>query len=428
MGNAGISQGKRLAAPTGAFWLLLLLSAIVGVVIVMISGNALRFVDEVDYFALAQKLIAGQGYVDPEGIPTAYRPPGYPFLMALFASWSQGVVLLKLLNMVFLVGAMMLIKHLVSTATPHVAWLAGGAALAYPVWIYTASTLYPQTLCMLLLLAVVALLLRRSNDWMPMVGCGLLLGVLILVAPSFQLLAPFLGLYVVFAGPFNWRRNLLAAMLFAAVAGLTISPWLFRNYQVFDKFVPVATNGGVNLLFGNSEFSGANTGVNVDLTRYMAQVQGLNEADASKKLQGFAVDWVKNHPEDAIALYVRKLINYFNYRAELATASQGAAWKDWLMFFTYYPLLLVVAVRLMFVRQQPLTPTEKLLGGLYLCNAFLAAVFFTRIRFRLPFDGLLMAWAIISVGHLVNLMPVAFRRGAALKRHPLRHLCWLIQK
>lgn len=418
MGSVGLSHRKKRVAPTGMFWLLLLLSAIAGVVIVIISGPALRYVDEVDYFALAQKLIAGQGYVDPGGAPTAYRPPGYPFLMALFAPWSHGVVLIKLLNVLFLIGAMMLIKHLVSTTTPHVAWLAGGAALAYPVWIYTASTLYPQTLCMLLLLTVVALLLRRSHYWITMVGCGLLLGLLILVAPSFQLLAPFLGLYVVAAGPFHWRRNLLAAMLFAAVAGLTISPWLLRNYQVFDKFVPVATNGGVNLLFGNSEFAGANTGVNVDLTRYMSQVQGLNEADVSKKLQGFAVDWVKNHPEDAAVLYARKLINYFNYRAELATANQGAAWKDWLMFFTYYPLLLVVAVRLMFVRRQPLTHTEMLLGGLYLCNAFLAAVFFTRIRFRLPFDGLLMTWAIISVGHLVNLLPMTSRRGSTPARHP----------
>lgn len=415
----GFCPLRRLIAPPGVFWLLLLLSIVVGGVIVTISGSALRYADELDYFALAQQLIAGRGYVDPEGFPTAYRPPGYPLLMALFASWPHGVVLIKLLNLMFLAGAMMLIRHLVSTTTPHVAWLAGGAMLAYPAWLYTASTLYPQTLCMLLLLAVVALLLRRSDYWVTMVGCGLLLGALILIAPSFQLLAPFLGLYVVLAGPLNWWRNLAAAMLFAAVAGLTISPWLLRNYQVFGQFVPVATNGGVNLLLGNSEFSGANTGVNVDVAHYMSQVQGLNEVDASRKLQEFAVSWVKSHPGDAAVLYVRKLINYFNFRAELATASMSSTWKDWLMFLTYYPLLLVVVVRLTFARQQPLTRTEMVLGGLYLCNAFLAALFFTRIRFRLPFDGLLMAWAIISVGHLVNMLPMVRLRRSVTKCHPV---------
>ena len=409
----------NLFAPARLFWLLLLLSASAALGLALTSGNALRYADEADYFTLAQHLAAGIGYVDAAGTPTAYRPPGYPYLMALFATKSQGVVFLKVLNVAFLVGSMLVLRHLIATTTPQVGWLAGGAVLAYPVWLYAASTLYPQTLCMLLLLSLVALLLRRSNYWTTMCVCGLLLGGLILIAPSFQLLAPFLGLYIVFGGPFDLRRNVLAAMVFALVSAVTISPWLLRNHQVFGQFVPVATNGGVNLLLGNSEFTGANTGVNVDVSRYMDQVKGLNEVETSRRLQQFAVDWVVAHPTDAAALYALKVINYFNYRAELATADNNAAWKDWLMFFTYYPQILLVVLRLVFFRRIPLTRTEILLGALYMCSAFLAAVFFTRIRFRLPFDGLLMAWAIISVGHLLQLCKRFCRHAPSVGCHPV---------
>lgn len=410
---------SQLIAQGRMFWLLVMVGVSGALGLALASGNDLRYADEIDYFALAQHLAAGQGYVNTAGGPTAYRPPGYPYLMTLFATWSHGVLFLKILNVAFLAGAMVVLKHLVATTTPRVAWLAGGALLAYPVWMYTASTLYPQSLCMLLLLTLASLLLRRRAFWMSMIFGGLILGSLILVAPAFQLLAPALGLYVVFCGPFNWRRNILASMVFAAVSALTISPWLLRNHQVFGQFVPVATNGGVNLLLGNSEFTGPNTGVNVDVSHYMAQVKGLNEVESSRKLQQFAVDWVKANPGEAALLYVRKVINYFNYRAELVTASNNAVWKDWLMFFTYYPMLCLVALRLVLIRWVPMTRTELLLGGLYLCNAFLAALFFTRIRFRLPFDGLLMAWAIISIGHLLTLWEGARRRAYPGESHPV---------
>lgn len=385
---------------TRAFLVLLALTVIVAAALSFASGAEIRYVDEADYFGLAERLVAGQGYVTESLQPTANRPPGYPFVMVPFVAVPRGVLLLKLLNVLFLAASIWLLRVMVARETPAVAWMAGGAALAYPVWMYTASTLYPQTLCLLLLLALVCLLTRRPSALPPFAAAGLLLAALVLVAPSFLLIAPLLGLYVVFFGPFSLRRNLVAAALFAATTAAALSPWTIRNYQAFGAFVPVATNGGVNLLLGNSENARPNSGVDVDIDRYYQRLEGLDEVESSRALQGFALEWVREHPREAAGLYARKVLNYFNFRAELATAQQNAGWKDLIMLVTYYPLLLLVLVRLCLARRAPLSRAEGLLLWLYVANAFLAAIFFTRIRFRLPFDGLLMTLALIAVGRL----------------------------
>jgi len=72
------------------------------------------------------------------------------------------------------------------------------------------------------------------------------------------------------------------------------------------------------------------------------------------------------------------------------------------MLVTYYPLLALVGWRLWWRKRVPMTRGEWMMLGIYLCNGLLAAIFFTRIRFRLPFDALLMTLALISLGHLSN--------------------------
>jgi hypothetical protein len=47
-----------------------------------------------------------------------------------------------------------------------------------------------------------------------------------------------------------------------------------------------------------------------------------------------------------------------------------------------------------------LDPFERLLTFIYVSNAFYQAIFFTRIRFRLPFEYLLIAMAAIFIAKL----------------------------
>jgi len=61
------------------------------------------------------------------------------------------------------------------------------------------------------------------------------------------------------------------------------------------------------------------------------------------------------------------------------------------MFVTYYPLLICLLVRLLLAWRIPLSKTETLLFAIYLVSAFFHALFLPRIRFRLPYDAVLIA-------------------------------------
>ena len=393
-------DAKKMSA---CFWGLALLSALICIGLIIKAGDALPYKDERDYFALAERLFTVGAYVNDAGGVSAYRPPGYPFFLTPFMAMEHGVVAAKVVNVLVLVLVLILMRDLINREAPMWGWLAGGAAIAYPVWLYTASTLYPQTLCLALLLAITYLLTSQRLSVGSVVGSGVLLGLLILIAPSFQLIAPFFAFYLLLATQGTWvKRFLLAAILTIATVA-TIAPWIVRNYVVFNTFIPVATNGGVNLLLGNSPNTGPNSGVNVDLSAYQSQLSGLDEVSQSRKYQTLAIEWITQNPSDAATLYAKKALNYFNYRAEPVTQNVGAPnSKDLIMFLTYYPLLLVVLVRLALCKRYPLSKAEWLMAAIYFVNALIAAIFFTRIRFRLPFDGLLWVLAVTSLAAMAQ--------------------------
>lgn len=402
------------------FWWLWGLSLLVVSVVVWRSGAELRYVDEREYMQLARHLIHGEGFVNESAQATAFRPPGYPFWLAPWAWLDTAVQVGKALNVALLGLTMLFMRDLVARRVPGAAWCAGLAPLAYPVWAYTAGTLYPQTLCLAMLMGVLWYLDRRDLRVSPggSLVLGAVWGALVLIAPSFLMLTPVLVWMVVSARGGLWARagTIRGAMLTLGVM-LVLSPWAWRNWQVFGELVPVSTNGGVNLALGNSPVSSANSGTFVDMSYFTRHIPpGSSELVESHIYRQLAVDWMQQEPLAALSLYVAKWLNYFNFRASMVGGGQSG-WtltaSDWVVLLTYYPLIGLVAARLIWLRKLPLSRTEWMLGLMYVGNAFVAAIFFTRLRFRLPFDGVLMTWALISLGQLVSAREGRWRATAA---------------
>ena len=89
-------------------------------------------------------------------------------------------------------------------------------------------------------------------------------------------------------------------------------------------------------------------------------------------------------------LYGLKFLNYFNYRNTLATRNETSRVRDWIMLVAYGSLLGLAALRLGMHGRWPLSQYEKFAYLLYVLNGAFSALFFTRIRFRIPFDFLLV--------------------------------------
>jgi hypothetical protein len=371
---------------------LLALTLLAGVIYsVMLSTHA-RFPDEAEYLRLASHLVDGTGFSMDGVHPTAMRPPGYPLFLAAIQSVGGGVILARIAQYFFFAGTVLLVWRICRNELPSTTLLmVTGVVLIYPVLFYTSATLYPQTLAGFLFVLAVSLLLATPRGILKNIATGLTFGALMLVVPTFAL-----TLIVILA--VAWLLKIIRwqeAILIVIGASLLVGIWTARNEIVFHRLVPFASNSGENLLIGNCENTTPYGGSgNIDRTHYAqeAQARGLDEFETDHFYQQAAISWIKQNPGRALVLYFEKTANYFNvYNAYAAgTNAEVSPWKQVVMGITYVVLLGLLAWRLAEWKRYPLSANEKFLLAVYILSAFTMAIFVTRIRYRLPYDYLVI--------------------------------------
>ncbi len=351
-------------------------------------GDELRYIDEEDYHQLTVRLVQ-EGSYSPDGHRlTAYRPPGYPLVLAPFVFLGAGVHELRLLNFLALALSLYLLHLLMKRQEGQLASVIGILLfVGYPVLFYAAGTLYPQTVATCLFLLILHLLtLTSAPGWKFWLG-GFLFGFLVLMVPTFIFA---LFVWAAWYWIMHKRQGMKKALIAVLSALVIISLWTIRNYSVYGTFVFISTNSGMNLFIGNSENAKPNSGLNLALSQYDDQIKKMNEVERDAFYRAKALHWMSENKMAALKLYCLKVLNYFNYRNELYTSSEASPVNNLIMLITWGPLLFLFVCRLLFIGKFKPSSFEMLLLALYLGSAFFHAIFFTRIRFRLPFDPLLI--------------------------------------
>src|SRR5262249_7381155 len=132
--------------------------------------------DAADYHQLAASLADGQGYVNPGGMSTAWRPPGYPIFLSLIYRISGPSVPAATLIQSF-VGALTVLMLMLfgSTILRRVETIIAGAiAAVYPVFVWLPRLLLSENLSLLLTLttlwSVMMYLKSRRIWWLGLFG------------------------------------------------------------------------------------------------------------------------------------------------------------------------------------------------------------------------------------------------------------------
>jgi hypothetical protein len=392
---------------------LLLLYAVVGVVYSLRLGEQLRFPDEHDYLKTARHLAARGTYTLDGNTPSAYRAPGYPLVLSVALLSGGDIAACRLLNVGLLCLTMAgLFRLVTSHASPGAGLLAGLFAMGYPVLLYTAGTFYPQTQAACLFVWTVHVFFRRGASYGSRFAVGLMTGWLILTVPTFIFTLFFLLVWTAWG---MRSEGLKRAGLLLAGAMLVVLPWTIRNAVVLNALVPVSTNSGISLFTGNSEGTRPNAGVNIEFPAPTATP--INEVGWNRYYTQEAIRFMRENPGRALRLYVAKFLNYFNYRNELRTANETSPWRRLVMLLTYGPLLALLVLRLALWRRWPPGDLERFAVLLYLLNGAFAAIYFTRIRFRLPFDYLLIALAAITCFRLCSAIATRKAAGQTAQRN-----------
>lgn len=216
------------------------------------------------YDIYARNLLATGVYGYTPGAPDATIPPLYSYALAvIYAIFGRGYWQVGLfhtaLDMISIALLYQIGKRLMPSGE-RVGLLAGVLYALYPYLIFQNLTLIDTPLFMTLLyasaLALVVLRERESFDTgtaLVAVGGGIVFGLALLTRPVIAPLAICALLWFLFR--LNGRQTLARLAIFGIAGLVVLMPWFARNYVVYQAFVPVANNSGMNFWFGNSRFT-----------------------------------------------------------------------------------------------------------------------------------------------------------------------------
>ena len=238
--------------------------------------------DRDNYRRIAGHIAAGDGFVDPQTVmPTAYRPPLYPLLLAAVLRCGGGTTAIGIVQVMLAIVTVALTiacgrKLALAQAGADAAnfdaanfdpvnfdlasadriSLAAGVLVACdPLLLYQTALVMTETVAALLATLLIWMSLRRptprSNFCL-----GLVLGLACLCRPTFwafgALSAAIWGLRWLGRRTPAPNDSLLTAGSLVAGLALVVAPWVIRNAVVMGRPIFTTTHGGYTLLLAHN--------------------------------------------------------------------------------------------------------------------------------------------------------------------------------
>jgi 4-amino-4-deoxy-L-arabinose transferase-like glycosyltransferase len=302
-----------------AVWLLLLVALVLRLGYVALTPDYRLVDDATDYDRHAASIARGDGYADV-GLPgrkSAFRPPGYPYLLgavyrvtAVQDSRVQDRIQVARVFNALLGTLVVALIGLVAAQLwdRRTALVAMGLGAVYLPLILVGGSVMSETLFAVFMLASLAAAIqhRRSpHRWRWALAAGLLAGLTVLTrANALVLLIP-LAFGVWDARPRFTPRALGPPVALVVVALLTVTPWTIRNQLVFHQFVPVSTQLG-SALAGTYNDEARADRVNpaswrslrrIEQYKYLTdQWRVISEAQLEQKLRAASMDYIRAQP------------------------------------------------------------------------------------------------------------------------------------
>lgn len=261
------------------------------------------------YNVFAHNIAAGKGYAFPAGNLTVYWPVGtsaiYAALYFLFGTSFLPVVLFNLIIGTAIVWLTYAIT--VRYFNHYSAIIAALLVACWPILIEFTTILASELIFIVLILAAIYVWGSRQ---MPAIARAIVWGACICgatyVRPTafpFLLILPLLS----WLSGVNLRQAIGHGLIAIVTAAILFAPWVYRNHALFNQFVLVSANGGVNLWMGNNPRS---NGGYMDLP----EIAFENEVARDHYFKKQAIDFIVHNPVIYVKLMVKRAIT--TYKSE----------------------------------------------------------------------------------------------------------------
>ncbi|MEX0931917.1 MAG: glycosyltransferase family 39 protein [Candidatus Paceibacterota bacterium] len=292
--------------------------------------NTLIWGDTAQYLNLAQNVVEGDGYIYDkfDGLPNAYRPPGYPAYLMPFVYfgiplWVASIPQILLSTLVGVLVFFLARKYLhfgVLTST-----FAGLLTVLEPMQAYYSVVLLPDILTTVLLLVGLLYIFSflEKTHWMHLGIGAVLLGISLYIRP----VALYLGVLLLVAYTLRdyWRGKIVwirtGALLFVVVVMMfAMMPWQARNLNVFGV-ADFVSAGAYNFFTYGATFTNAVAkGIGYDesleelRTRYEGGLPDKNDRRSMKNNEYYntvSKEVILNNPVPYTTAYLIGLNTFF---------------------------------------------------------------------------------------------------------------------
>jgi 4-amino-4-deoxy-L-arabinose transferase-like glycosyltransferase len=366
------------------------------VVAALVIGGHLRFPDEGIYLDAAARLRSGAGFA-----PTYTNVPGYPAVLAVLGLFApSGVLQLRIAQAGFAaVGCWLCYAVGRRLGGEGPGLIAAGMYAVDPVVVGAAALFYPETvasLCLAAALVVAWEAVRQSKVALAACG-GILLGCFALLRPVGLILVPVTASWIGLGSTGTPRRRTALALALCVSWALVLLPWTWRNYRLQGRLVPISTAGTAGFLA--PEVASDSTG----------ELGPLGEGAGRRRQPVGLVVRTGREFLNFWELYPRRIqtddpdrrLEFARSDPRLSTAPVlPPSLRDLASASSFAIELLLAAVGLVVGWKRRRSETVWLVGTV-LAFALGYAVFYGKLRYRIPILPILFGFAGVGLANLV---------------------------
>jgi len=303
-----------------SLFIILFLALILRLSYLFLLKPPLIWSDSAIYDSTAWNLVQGNGYTLTPGVPFAGREPGYAlfFLSPIYFIFGHNILAVQIIQIILnLFIIFFIFKFAQKHFSKNVAIISSLFFSFYPPLIaYPSEVLTEIPFTFLLFLSVILIDEAVSNDSLK--KC-FLAGIILAMATLTRFISIFLSMFLI---PFfylsfsNWQKTLKYFFLISLAIIIFITPWILRNYFLFNTFIFGRMGGGEIYWSGSyipwqGEWKGYIPPL-TDLTR------GLTPLEADRKMTKLAIENIKENPFGVFKIWLKKPAKMF-FKSEFNT-------------------------------------------------------------------------------------------------------------
>ncbi len=317
---------------------------------------ALPFLDTskdvlMEYGTIARNMLSGFGFsfswLHSDGraviLPSAYMPPGQVFidfaLLGLFGDSRTGLIALYIFQIaqacgfIYFTGKIARFIFRSEKATMATLWIAA----LYPTFIYTTLSFGVTSSALLFNAFAIYMAIRFSESLVEAKNAlkfsllfGLSCGLLLLTRGESPLVIVGTLILICYQNRLTFRRSFKYIGIAALVSAAILAPWTIRNYILFDRIIPISTNGGLNFWRGNNSLSNGSPYNEIghplwstdeiwtELEPYLDKKGDYEKISSDIHIRE-AMKWIKENPSKFILLSLKKgaILWTFDLRSQL---------------------------------------------------------------------------------------------------------------